>query len=251
MLNKCKEALLNIQISGTRVDKRIAGVLLSEKAQKNIKKIADVAKICDISLSTASRFIAKMQYPSFKHFIYEYIPEKNKQTASNETNKEKTSYIQDVMEKSHDLVSHLKGRIFILTSRRGKSIGKFLHERLNDGKFDNELFRESQDQVEEFVQKSRSNTLILVSLSGYSQIFSHAIQAIARLEEDEKPNVIILTAAMWMSIFEKYDYISIGKLRKKKYDLDQWKEYNIALLDIMSTVIVLLNDIYDYQLNKK
>lgn len=247
MQNRCKEALLNIQISGTRVDKKIAEKLLDNDVQKKISKIVDISEICDVSVSTASRFITKIHYPSFKHFIYEYSNEMAKKNEIIDENGDEVdaSYIQEITEKSHNLISHVKGDIFTLTSRRGKSIGKMLHERLNDAKVKNFLFRESKDNVEEFVKSSAGNTLILVSLSGYSNVFSKAIHEIAKLDEKDKPNVIILTAAVWMNIFEKYEYISLGKLKKKKYDLDEWKDYNYALLDIMSTLIVLLNDIHD------
>lgn len=246
MQNRCKEALLNIQISGTRVDKKIAERLLDTEIQKKISKIVDISEICEISVSTASRFIAKIHYPSFKHFIFDYSNEMAKKNEIDEDeNDADASYIQEITEKSHSLISHVKGDIYTLTSRRGKSIGKMLHERLNDARVKNYLFRESKDDVEEFVKASAGNTLILVSLSGYSNVFSKAIHEIAKLDEKDKPNVIILTAAVWMNIFEKYEYISLGKLKKKKYDLDEWKDYNYALLDIMSTLVVLLNDIHD------
>lgn len=239
MKNTCKEKLHQIEMNGTRVDKKIAQFLFSNKGE-DISKINDLSDGCDISLSTAHRFIIKIGYPTFKHFYYEFKDIQLKESECKTTN----SYINEVYEQTVDVISKIKGDIFIISSRRGKSIGKLFNERLNDGNIKNVLYSESKDNLQQFVKSSANNTLILISLSGYSNIFSKAIEEIAKLPIKDKPNVIILTAAQWMKIFEKYSYISIGKIYHKKYDLDDWKEYNSALLDVMTTITIMLNELW-------
>lgn len=239
MKNICLTQLKEIALNGTKQDKYLAEEMLKIYRQNGeLGSIHDVASLFNVSSSSISRFIQRIKYPSYKHFTYDFNHRDEDESASQKN----WNLIDQEAERLASLMPKNK-MINILSSRRGKCVGKFINERLNDGNIKNRLFHESKDNVEKFVQGSKNNILILISLSGYSNIFSKAIEEIAKLKIEEKPYVIIFTAAPWMEIFEKYCYISLGRLWKKKYDIENWKDYNSALLDIIALVINFINNL--------
>lgn len=256
MTNLCTKRLMDMETNGTQQDILSARRLLNENI--SFSNITELAKILSIGNSSMSRFVKRLGYPSFKHFYYEYISknegeEKYNYSEGRSQLSESTADREQVMFNKivEEMASKIRGRIFIISSRRGKSIAKFMSERLNDGKVENVLFHESTDDIHEFFKKiTKNDTVFVITLSGHSMIISRAITEIALINESEKPQVAILTASQYMSIFKKYEYISLGIITNKKYSLDDWKNYNFAILKMMNIIILLLNKLYDDKLLK-
>lgn len=70
MTNECKKRLRIIKYDGSVKHSQMAEELLEKEI--SFEKIADLAKIFSSSISSVHRFITNMNFPSFKHFKYEY-----------------------------------------------------------------------------------------------------------------------------------------------------------------------------------
>ena len=235
MTNKLENLLRESLNWKTKNCKKIATALLENKELNRIKKIAT---FCNVSYSSVDRFIKQLGYPSFKHFVYEYENEEDFK------NKSLDNLIFKYQQQGQDIAKKITGKIFIATSRKDKCIGKFLNERLNDENIKHEYFFESKNNISTFVENviDEKGTLILISFFPYSKLFNNFLQEISSVQS--KPNVIIITNAKWIDVFEKYNYVSIGQISKKNYDIEKFDEYNHFLSEVFVLFFAILSEIW-------
>lgn len=246
MTNDCKKRLKEILTSGTKLHQRIALALIEQNLE--FSGISELSEILNVPISSLSRFVAAINYKSFKFFLFEYLDSKAEgivwskdEEKNNEPSKSK------VTKKIEDIVSKTGGNVYLLTSKRSRCIGKFMDERLENGGIKSELFSGQTSEIEKFVSKiSKDDTLILVTLSGYSFQVSEAIQAVARRKEGTRPVIIIITVAKYMKVFNKYPYIYVTKFTNSYItDDSNWIVYNSVINEIMPIIGEILNGIYN------
>lgn len=235
MTNECKKRLRIIKYDGSVKHSQMAEKLLEKEIP--FEKIADLAKIFKSSISSVHRFITNMNFPSFKHFKYEYQTHGEDQdvpTLHSENSK-----------KVEEVVSRIRGKIWLVPSRRGRAIAKFTEERLLDAHLECEYYDEKNKNIGEFIEQiPKEDTIILVDISGHSYMISNTVEAIAKKKSSECPSVIILTAAKWLKMFEKHKFIHVAKFMSSHFeDITRWDDYNYIMIRLMPIVAELLNAI--------
>lgn len=236
MTNECKKRLRIIKYDGSSKHAKIAERFLESTVK--FEKIADLAAMFNCSVSSIHRFITKMGYPSFKHFQYDY---QNQGSPAAVLTKE----TPDIKKHIEGVVSRVQGKLWFIPSRRGKAIAHLIDERFRDGKIDSECYKEENKNINEFVGRvGKGDTLVLLDITGHSYIISKALEEIAKRDADSRPNIIIITAAKWMKVFNKYPYIYIAKLLSSSFeDIPRWDDYNYILIRVIPTIVELLNAI--------
>lgn len=244
-MNKtCVDRLLKIKVSGTPLNIQMATYLLNE--QPKIDTIIELSKLFKAPLSSTSRFIGRLGYNAFQHFLLDYneIERHNEQSINTEVKRSKES-IDEVIK----YISNSKS-IHIMTSRKDKAIGKFVHERLNDGGVVNYLYSESSNKMKQFIENIKpKDCLVMIDLIGESYIISNAFTLISKAQQ-EAPNkdlgfcVIIITAAKWVSAFHKYDFIHVERLMDETVVQNVgWKDYNHILKNILPVFLDIMDEI--------
>ena len=234
MTTECKKRLRIIKYDGSTKHSQMAEKLLKKDIE--FSKIVDLAKIFDSSVSSVHRFITKMGFPSFKHFKYEYNSDGQVDDVITNVQSETSKEIEGIIER-------IRGKFWIVPSRRGRAIAKFSEERLKDGHVDCEVYDEKNNNVKEFVRNiPAEDTIFIIDIAGHSYVVSNAIAEIANIEDKKRPAVIILTAAQWMKVFSKYKFIYVAKFLSSHFeDISRWDDYNYIMIRLMPVVSELLN----------
>lgn len=248
MIETCKQRLIRMKKTGGKSDRVIAEKLLESEDSK-IPKIAEMSAKLGISNSSVTRFVRRMGYPSFKHFQYEY----NNNTTEYNVEHHKFDYSARYAEKAKEIMKKVNpGPIYIISSRRGHPISFMMAHRLEAVNVKVRSFHNENCTIEEFIEMSKEGTLFIISISGYSKVFSDAMTTIAQLEE--KPNVILITAAKWMKIFEKYNYISLGDVNASFNSIlenDSWENYNNLIIELSMILMNVAKEIYKQKQNSR
>ena len=238
------DSLQDKAINLSKNNRKIASYLL--KHNPSIKRIIDIQSQVNVSLSSAHRFVKAIGYPTFTHFLYDYNEYSNLLVKEEEND----SYeIVDEIAKTFGRVTKGK-KIYIITSRRAKSLGKFFLERLNDGKIPCLYYSESKMQIGDFLKKTQNAIVLVFDLSSHSYILEKTNEILEDNFFDGKQPKFLLVSASSSKIVKNYKYhFSIGEIENKNYAINNWHDYNDIILKLFEFLHKLLKYIHIY--NKK
>ncbi len=254
MTKNCREKISWLTLHGTRLDIELIVKLLEKDYE--FKTIESFGQILNVAISTASRFVKKLGYPSFKHFIYEYHDKQyeniyNKGIELNYLRSKATEKtINDYeLECSISLIGRkLTGTIYVLGSQRSKSIANLIIQRLNDGKINASYYNEKIEDFDKWIKKIKSqDSIIMITITGHSLRIQKAIEILEK--QNIKPFGVVITAAKMIKV-PNYFIVITPNVLNSKYHLNEWVEYNIVQLKILSIVTTILNSTFLYR-NKK
>lgn len=240
MNESCRDKMIRIRKTGSKNDRLIAEKLLDQD-QIQISKISEMSEILQVSNSSITRFARKMGYPSFKHFQYEL----SKGASEYKIESSKKDYSTIYAEKAKQIMKNVKNApIYIISSKRGEPISFLMANRLQAVNIKVYMFHQSDDTLEEFIEKSKEGNLFVVSISGYSKIFSDAMSLISKKDD---LHVLLITASKWMKAFERFNYVSLGEINDAfntiKVD-DSWENYNKLLIELSMILMNISSEIY-------
>lgn len=242
MIKQCKKRLIKISKHGTHGEKKIADALLSYDSK--ISKIADIAKMFNVSNSSITRFVHSMGYSSFKHFQFEYNRDDNTDTWTSAETVSSIDYTVKYYEKAKVIANKVGMKdIYVIPSKRSFSLAIMMRDRLKDANIKCVIFDKQKMELSDFIKMSNNGVLFIISISGFSKIFSDSIHEISMLEQ--KHDVIIVTAAKWMEIFKKYEFISLGNINESiNVKVEAWEDYNNSLLEVAVIMMGVVKEIY-------
>ena len=237
MKGSLKNILKKFEVNSSKNTMAISKYLLEK--EPIIKKIVDFKKIMGVSLSSAHHFIKKIGYPTFTHFLYDY------NNVNYVFNKE-SKYHMSIEEKANEFAKIIGNKkIFIATSRRAKSLGKFLAERLNDGGIQNLYYSESKMDQNWFIKQSQKSILLIFDVTGYSNQVKKFLRIIeTEIPKSKTPTIILITAASTKEIMKYKNHFSIGEIESANHPINNWLEYNEILLKLFEFVHYFLKSIY-------
>lgn len=251
MTKDCKEKISWLMMQGTRLDNEIA-VKLVEKDYA-FKTIQSFGAQLNVAISTASRFVKKLGYPSFKHFMYEYNDKTHNEyeiggvELNALTSKASGKTIADYELECNisRIGSKLTGTIYVLSSQRSKSIANLIIQRLNDAQILSSHFNEKEESLEKWIKQiTPQDSIILLTISGHSLRIQKAIDIFQIWKN--KPFGLIITATKTMKIPHNFVVVNPNVLNSK-YHLNEWVEYNIVQLKVLGIVTIVLNSTFLYR----
>ena len=248
MLKQCRKRLLRIKKSGTIGEKDIANKFLDMKDSR-ISKISQLANLFNVSNSSITRFAKALGYTSFKHFQFEFNSTQEEETWSSNKVISSFDFTLRHYEKAKEIAEKVVSKeIYIIPSKRSYSLGIMAQSRLLEIGVKCCVFEGDESEISKFIEQSRNGVLMLISLSGYSKLFSKSMQEINK--NDLSQQVIIATAAKWMDIFNKYEFISLGNIKNSEDAiLDSWEDYNNLMLELAAILMSICKELN--QLKKK
>lgn len=250
-----RRKLITASKIGTNLDTKIANSLIEGLVLSDIKNLA---LLNNCSLSSITRFINRIGYISFKEFYLEYnnIPNNLKMKSRYE--------IMGTLPRECDnnssevdiraIAKKIQGKIFIITSRRGKALGKFIMERLNDAHIPNQRYSESQDNIEDFYNQITSDdTLIMFSVSGHSYMTTQMTDLIAQNKETKHPFVIVLSNHKFFKKHHAYKNCSQIMLpgNHPNDTVEDWVRYNVFTKEAFGFVFDILNHYFEINYKNK
>lgn len=243
MTNNLKTKLTNSVNTGTKKEVAISRQLL-QNPEIHFKNLKSFATIFKCSHSSVTRYSRSLGFPSFKHFFYEYLEEEKTSELRHENND-----ILYYKEEAQKLAKIIKGKLFIFTSRRGKSIGKFLHERLNSAQIPNEYHHESWGKtIEEKIEQITTNdSSLIISMNAESFLATKTLNLLKEAKNVQQ--IIFLTASLKKINNKKVHPFSLSKIDKIKYNLDSFHDYNFACARMIAFIVTFLKEAYDQHQN--
>ncbi|MDI4567903.1 MAG: hypothetical protein E7Y34_02360, partial [Mycoplasma sp.] len=174
MTNDCKQKVETMLINGNTHDFIIAQKILKfEELSHKIKNIIDFSKMVEKPLSTTSRFINKLGYKSFKHFIFEFNGYDGNEIKKD---KELNTFWSYGLQKIDEISKKIRGKIFVMSSKKTKSIAFYLYYSFQHIKVNCEFFDGKISELEYWLNQIGPNdTLIMISMSGTSNRFTSAL----------------------------------------------------------------------------
>ncbi len=240
MTRKLHTSLENKVISGTKQESFIASSLLEDTPIK-FKNIKNLAKHFKCSNSSITRFVQSIGMPSFKHFLVEY------HKIESSKNIPQDFRMLRYQEHAKEIASLIKGKLFLFSSRRGKSIAKFMNERLNSVNFDNSLYHESWDSIDEQVSYvTKKDTVLLFTLNAESNLATKIINSLKKNQIAN--NIIILTFTSKKLCKEKIPgkritQLSLNLIDHANYNVDTFHGYNLASARMVAFVVSILKEL--------
>lgn len=223
-------------------EKDIANKFLSMKDSR-ISKISQLANLFNVSNSSITRFAKALGYTSFKHFQFEFNSTQEEETWS--SNKVISSFDFTIRhyEKAKEIAEKIGSKeIYIIPSKRSYSLGIMMKSRLLEIGIKCHVFEGNDSDVKDFISKSKDGVIMLISLSGYSKLFSKSMQEINKIETEQ--HVIIATAAKWMDIFKKYEFISLSNIKNSEdVTLYSWDDYNNLMLELAAVLMSICREL--------
>lgn len=244
--NDLYSRLVNLSQSGSKQHRKISKYLiwvLTNLKEINFSTIDSLSSLTMISRSTIARFATSNGWPSYKHFYFEFVEFFNTQLLQG------CDVEKSYLDRSTEIAKLLASKeIVFICSKKSKFVGDLINSRLIEYGIKSECFQGGFYEIGDYVGKIwKSKLIVLITISGGSMLVSQAIEEIAkRYQNGMHPNILIISSAKWLNIFEKYSFIK-HVFVKNEQDIDTSSGYNYSISSIVDLLLRVVNELYDLE----
>lgn len=240
MTNMCKDRLEVIVSKGSKNDQKLGNILLNNEIR--FKTISDLSTKSGISKSSIHRFAEKLGYQTFKNFTVEYNSEHENEFIAEFYNSKNIDF--DDIKVGTEISKKVRGSIHFISSKKTRGVANILSEQLKTINAKHRSFDEGKYDLDEFIKKiPDTDTIILITLSGWSRVISNVITHIAQNPREKYPKIIILTTSKPLKVFSKYEFMEVIVL-SDRYNLSNWRGHYEAVIDIIKIGLIVLQKKY-------